>query len=63
MKKVKCIDCGELKTITATDEQIAKWMGGELIQNAMPNVPIDEREIMISGICGKCFDEMFAEKE
>ena len=36
---------------------------GELIQNAMPYLSPDEREILISGICGRCFDEMYGEDD
>ena len=34
-----------------------------LRQSAMPNVPADERELLISGICGPCFDAMFREED
>jgi hypothetical protein len=36
---------------------------GVLIQNALPNVNEDQREFLISGICGKCFDKMFVEPD
>ncbi|MET3507067.1 hypothetical protein [Halalkalibacter oceani] len=36
---------------------------GEHIQNAAPYLTADERELLISGICGKCFDELFAGDE
>ena len=30
--------------IDVTEEQIASWQGGQLIQEAMPNLSADERE-------------------
>jgi hypothetical protein len=36
-----------------------EWRNGKLIQDAMPTLSVDDREFLISGICGKCFDEMF----
>jgi len=36
------------------------WKRGELIQNVFPE--IEDREIMISGICGECFDKLFADE-
>ena len=36
--------------IAVTDEQIAKWKGGMLIQNAMPNLTPTEREFMMTGM-------------
>ena len=36
--------------LNVTPEQIARWQGGELIQNAMPQLSTDEREFLISGL-------------
>lgn len=36
--------------IDVTEEQIASWLGGELIQRAMPNLTADEREFIKTGI-------------
>lgn len=36
--------------LNVTSEQIARWQGGELIQNAMPQLSTDEREFLISGL-------------
>ena len=35
------------------------WENGKLIQDVMPYLSADEREVLISGICGPCFDKMF----
>jgi hypothetical protein len=43
-------------------EDLKRWEGGELIQNAMPYVSAGDRELMISGTCGPCFDEMFGDE-
>lgn len=37
---------------------IERINNGEHIQNVMPYLSVDERELLISGICGKCFDEI-----
>ena len=44
-------------------EDVTAWENGELIQNAMPYLTPDEREILISGTCGPCFDGMFGSEE
>lgn len=54
-----CMDCKKSTTLQLTDEQIKRWREGELIQNVMPELTEDERELLISGICGKCFDSLF----
>lgn len=33
-----------------------------LIQNALPDVSPEERELLISGICGNCYNELFNEE-
>jgi hypothetical protein len=35
-----------------------RWRSGEHIQVAMPYLNSNEREILISRICGRCFDHM-----
>lgn len=56
----ECNSCKELHQIEVYAEDLQAWENGKLIQEAMPYLPPDIRELMISGICGKCFDEMFA---
>jgi len=51
--------CGASFPLDVTDEQIANWRNGALIQRAMPNLTADERELLISGYCGTCFDKLF----
>ena len=36
---------------------------GPYIQDAMPYLTADEREVLISGTCGGCFDKMFGESD
>ena len=59
----QCIKCMELHLLLVCPEDFAAWEGGELIQNAMPYLSADEREILISGICGRCFEEMYGEDD
>lgn len=56
-----CIECKVLHEIHVSEEGLRRWESGELIQRAMPSVSEADRELLISGICGKCFDELFAE--
>ena len=58
-----CQLCHETKEIHCTDEQYRRWLDGELIQRAMPDVPKGERELLISGICDQCFDRIFPEDD
>ena len=60
---VGCIKCAEAQHITVGNADLDSWENGALIQDAMPYLSADEREILISGICGECFDDMFAGEE
>jgi hypothetical protein len=36
--------------IDVTEEQLAAWRGGQLIQEAMPHLSADEREFIMTGV-------------
>ena len=57
----QCIKCNDIHLIIADSEDVKQWVNGALIQDAMPYLSPDEREILISGICGMCFERMFGE--
>ena len=60
---VDCVRCKERQHITTKTEDLDSWENGELIQNAMPYLSAGEREILISGVCEACFDNMFGGEE
>lgn len=60
---VKCFVCKRNFVIEVPKEGYVEWCNGTLIQDAMPTISPAERELLISGTCGKCFDEMFKEEE
>ena len=57
--KRTCRLCRSEGTISCTEQEFESWKNGTHIQTAMPKLSVDQRELLISGICGKCFDEMF----
>ena len=58
---VTCRQCGDTHLLEPSREGFIRWkLEGELIQAAMPELNADQRELLISSICGKCFDAMFA---
>lgn len=65
---VTCRMCYKSINITLDKEQYQAWRkartlrtpGPEwLIQNMLPNLTSGERELLISGVCEPCFDELF----
>ena len=49
--------------LDVTQEQIDRWQNGELIQNAMPHLSIDEREFLISGMLSHEWDAYISDGE
>ena len=54
-----CRQCRRDETITVGMMDYALWKGGAYIQEAMPYLTPDQREMLISNTCGPCFDRMF----
>jgi redox-regulated HSP33 family molecular chaperone len=57
--EVKCQFCKKVYIIKARPEQIEAWKAGALIQNVMPYLSDNDRELLISGTCEPCFDKLF----
>jgi hypothetical protein len=56
---------GKVNTMNldVTPAQIEAWIGGELIQNAMPNLSVEEREFLITGTTPEEWKAIFGEEE
>lgn len=50
------------KDINVTEEQLNNWANGMLIQRAMPNVSIDDREFIMNGMTKEDYEEMEIEE-
>ena len=50
------------REIAVTEDQIAKWMTGFLIQVAMPDITTEEREFIMTGTTVEEWDEEFADE-
>lgn len=63
-----CKICGKSVTISLTPDQYIRyemWKSGKIthIQDALPDVPADQREMFISGVCGECWNDLFGDEE
>ena len=58
---VVCKKCNTNHTIVLDKERYIKWQTGTRIQEVFPEIDLDTRELLISGICGPCFDNLFGE--
>jgi len=59
----ECPFCGCVNFINVSDNEYREWQNGELVQKAFPKLSAGEREMLISGICPDCWDNMFREEE
>lgn len=57
---VPCRMCQETTDLKVNFQGFVNWKSGELIQEALPELSCDERELLISGTCSTCFDELFS---
>ena len=44
--------------IDVSQDQIDLWQGGSLIQNVMPNLSVDEREFIMTGVTAEEWETM-----
>jgi hypothetical protein len=56
---IKCKYCNIDHDLDITEWQVARHNNGELTQNVYPNLNREERELLISGTCGNCWNKMF----
>lgn len=54
-----CPFCGHANEVEVNEMDYLDWQDGMLVQEAFPYLSADEREMLISGICPKCWEKMF----
>lgn len=54
-----CCECGKEYNFEVPRDAALAWSNGARIQDAMPMLSPNERELLISGICETCFDKIF----
>ena len=57
--EVRCPFCGHVSIVGVNEEDYLAWDSGEPAQNCFPYLDVSEREILISGLCFKCQDDVF----
>lgn len=63
---IECSVCTDHKILIVNTYDWGIWKNREklktpYVQDLFPNMSKDERELLLSGICGPCFDRVFAE--
>ena len=58
-----CPDCNRETNIPVTEEGYNKRLNGAKVQDAFPELTPAQREMLITGICGDCWNAMFKEDD
>ena len=57
-----CKTCGQVIEMEVNEKDLVMYCAGvKKVQDAFPYLKPAEREMFVSGICGDCFDAMFAD--
>lgn len=60
---IRCPHCDRLTELDVPDAGFRAWLDGELIQDALPMLTDDEREVLMTGICPTCWDALYEEAD
>lgn len=59
-----CIVCHRRVEAKCAEIPLRAWLDGDVtIQGALPHLNADQREWMVSGFCGACYEDMNEETE
>ena len=61
--EVKCPFCGAVTKLKVHPVSLEAYKNGALAQDAFANMTPAEREVLISGLCMKCQEDIFKEPE
>lgn len=58
-----CVGCGKTSRVALTEEELARYLRGEIIQHILPSWTREQRELLISGTHPECWARMFPEED
>lgn len=58
-----CCFCRAPQAVTVETPDLAKFRAGNFAQDCFPYLNADQREFLISGICGPCWNDCFSEDD
>jgi hypothetical protein len=59
---VTCRMCDSVNFVSVVESDFNNWKQGQVIQNALPYLDVNQRELLQTQICGTCFDSMFSDE-
>jgi hypothetical protein len=58
-----CHVCGNYELWSLDRKAVESWQAGEYIQNAFPDMSMEDREVLITGTHPTCWNKLFPEEE
>jgi hypothetical protein len=58
-----CVMCKRKSRLNIPRDGYREWLNGALIQNALPDLTDDERELLLTGTHPDCWDIAFPDEE
>lgn len=58
---IKCMICDKEHHISCFSEDVKSYQRGGKVQDCFPYLSADDRELVKSQICGRCYDKLFKE--
>jgi hypothetical protein len=58
-----CVVCGISGLLEVRKDGYLLWQAGLNVQEALPELEPDQRELLLSGVHAHCFTEMFGEDD
>lgn len=58
-----CYSCGKEVSVACEPTDLERWRNGGFVQDCFPYLGPAEREFLLSGICGACWNDMFPPDE
>ncbi len=55
---INCRMCNSQNFVKVVESDFNAWRNGEFIQNALPYLDANQRELLMTQICGTCFDAL-----
>ena len=56
-----CKECKKEVVLKVKTEHWNNYQAGEFIQSSLTELSTDERELLLSGMCGKCWNKVVGE--
>lgn len=57
---IRCRHCRESYIVPISEQEYLNWIKkGTFVQDEFPELDLNERELLISQTCGKCWNKIF----